>query len=66
MGIQEIVASLSDNPYFGAGFGLFGVGAGVAALRKGAQVRFKACSSECQPVQGRLLMFVCIFWNSLE
>ncbi|CAL4059031.1 unnamed protein product, partial [Meganyctiphanes norvegica] len=35
MGIQDLVSSLSDNPYFGAGFGLFGVGAGATVLRKG-------------------------------
>ena len=35
MGIQDIIASLADNPYFGAGFGLFGLGAGTAVLRKG-------------------------------
>ncbi|XP_076062131.1 mitochondrial chaperone BCS1 isoform X2 [Oratosquilla oratoria] len=35
MGLTDIVSSLADNPYFGAGFGLFGVGAGAAVLRKG-------------------------------
>ena len=38
MGISELVASLSDNPYFGAGFGLFGVGASAAIAKKGYQV----------------------------
>lgn len=38
MTLIEYVQALSDNPYFGAGFGLFGLGAGAALLRKGAQV----------------------------
>ncbi|XP_046480336.1 mitochondrial chaperone BCS1 [Neodiprion pinetum] len=38
MTIVEYVQTLSDNPYFGAGFGLFGLGAGAAMLRKGMQV----------------------------
>uniref|UniRef100_A0A1I8PJS9 Mitochondrial chaperone BCS1 n=1 Tax=Stomoxys calcitrans TaxID=35570 RepID=A0A1I8PJS9_STOCA len=33
----DLISSLSTNPYFGAGFGLFGVGAGAAILRKGLQ-----------------------------
>ncbi|XP_077268035.1 mitochondrial chaperone BCS1 [Temnothorax americanus] len=37
MTFLEYVQTLSDNPYFGAGFGLFGLGAGAALLRKGAQ-----------------------------
>nr|CAI5854383.1 unnamed protein product [Callosobruchus analis] len=37
MAITEYFATLADNPYFGAGFGLFGVGAGAAILRKGFQ-----------------------------
>ncbi|XP_050070019.1 mitochondrial chaperone BCS1 [Anopheles maculipalpis] len=37
MTITEYIAALSENPYFGAGFGLFGVGAGAAMLRKGMQ-----------------------------
>lgn len=37
MPITDYIASLSDNPYFGAGFGLFGLGAGAAILRKGLQ-----------------------------
>ncbi|XP_014206737.1 mitochondrial chaperone BCS1 [Copidosoma floridanum] len=37
MTIIEYVQTLSDNPYFGAGFGLFGLGAGAALLRKSAQ-----------------------------
>lgn len=37
MAWSELIASLSTNPYFGAGFGLFGVGASAAILRKGLQ-----------------------------
>lgn len=37
MTLTEYVSTLSENPYFGAGFGLFGVGAGAALLRKGFQ-----------------------------
>lgn len=35
MGLSEIFADLSSNPYFGAGFGLIGVGTGLA-VAKGA------------------------------
>ena len=38
MGIGDLFSSLSDNPYFGAGFGLFGIGATAAAGKKAAQV----------------------------
>jgi len=38
MPISEIISSLSSNPYFGAGFGLVGVGAGIAYLRKGYEI----------------------------
>ncbi|XP_044752023.1 mitochondrial chaperone BCS1 [Coccinella septempunctata] len=37
MTIFEYISTLSDNPYFGAGFGLFGLGAGAALLRRGFQ-----------------------------
>lgn len=37
MPITDLLTGLSDNPYFGAGFGLFGLGAGAAILRKGMQ-----------------------------
>lgn len=37
MTITEYFSTLSDNPYFGAGFGLFGLGAGAALLRRGFQ-----------------------------
>ena len=37
MGLTEIASTLGDNPYFGAGFGLFGLGMVTAGARKGAQ-----------------------------
>lgn len=37
MTLADYIASLAQNPYFGAGFGLFGVGAGAAILRKSFQ-----------------------------
>lgn len=39
MGLQDLIQSLGDNPYFGAGFGLLGLGAGTAVLRKSFMVR---------------------------
>lgn len=38
MGLTEFIGALQSNPYFGAGFGLFGVGAGLAILRKTSQL----------------------------
>lgn len=35
--LPDFLSSLQDNPYFGAGFGLFGVGAAVAVARKLSQ-----------------------------
>ncbi|XP_063993794.1 mitochondrial chaperone BCS1 [Diachasmimorpha longicaudata] len=37
MTIVEYFQTLSDNPYFGAGFGLAGLGIGAAMLRKSSQ-----------------------------
>ena len=36
MGVTEALSGLTDNPYFGAGFGLFGVGMAAAVARKGS------------------------------
>lgn len=55
MTFTEYISSLSDNPYFGAGFGLVGIGAGAAMLRKGIQtslilfryVLFKCGAKRC-------------------
>lgn len=47
MTIVEYVASLSQNPYFGAGFGLFGVGASAAILRKGFQTSMMLFRRHC-------------------
>lgn len=38
MPLTDVLSTLGDNPYFGAGFGLFGLGLGAAMLRKGASV----------------------------
>ena len=38
MGISELLATLGDNPYFGAGFGLIGIGTGIAMLKKSSQM----------------------------
>lgn len=47
MAIAEYIASLSQNPYFGAGFGLFGLGAGAAVLRKGVQTSILLFRRHC-------------------
>ncbi len=41
--MSAISALIENNPYFGAGFGLMGVGLGASVLRKSAQVRVCVC-----------------------
>ena len=38
MTITELFGSLGDNPYFGAGAGIFGLGIAATLMKKGAQV----------------------------
>lgn len=38
MPITDFILALQHNPYFGAGFGLVGVGTALALARKGAQL----------------------------
>jgi hypothetical protein len=59
MTLGELVTSLSANPYFGAGFGLFGVGAVAAIARRGAQVDafYFFVRKKCYPVYQRKQRF---------
>lgn len=45
--IGKIFSNLGDNPYFGAGFGLVGVGAGIAAARQAVSVGLIVFKRHC-------------------
>lgn len=47
MPVPEIFAGLAENSLFTAGFGLFGLGAGAAILRKGMQGAFILFRRNC-------------------
>ena len=47
MPLGELFASLQANPYFGAGFGLLGVGSALAVARKGAMFGMIAFRRHC-------------------
>jgi len=47
MPIADFLPVLADNPYFSAGFGLVGVGTGLAFLRKSAQFGFVLFRRHC-------------------
>ncbi len=38
MGLSELITSLADNPYFGAGFGILGLGVVATTTRKASQL----------------------------
>eukprot|EP00112_Aurelia_sp_Birch-Aquarium-sp1_P004520 Seg1512.6 transcript_id=Seg1512.6/GoldUCD/mRNA.D3Y31 product="Mitochondrial chaperone BCS1" protein_id=Seg1512.6/GoldUCD/D3Y31 len=47
MPLSDLLSSLGDNPYFSAGFGLVGVGTGLALLKKGSQLGMIMFRRQC-------------------
>ena len=60
MGVSELIATLSTNQFFSAGFGLMGVGMGVAAARKWFVLLFLSSLLLLAPLTQHLVAYLCI------